>query len=47
MPDFALAGATHMGGFGFNTSQLDRITRRLRASLRSLIDTLNQKGNPQ
>lgn len=28
-------------------SQLDRITRRLRASLRSLIETLNQKGNPQ
>lgn len=46
MQAFAIAGATHMGGFGFNTSQLDRITRRLRASLRSLIESLNQKGNP-
>lgn len=46
MQAFALAGATHMGGFGFNTSQLDRITRRLRTGWRNLIDTLNQRGQP-
>ncbi|MDU5839309.1 MAG: protease FtsH-inhibitory lysogeny factor CIII [Pantoea sp.] len=46
MQAFALAGATHMGGFGFNTSQLDRLVSRLRAGLRSVIDTLNQRGQP-
>lgn len=46
MQAFAIAGATHMGGFGFNTSQLDRISRRLRTGWRNLIDNLNQKGNP-
>jgi len=45
MQAFAIAGATHMGGFGFNTSQLDRITRRLRTGWRNLIDNLNQKVN--
>ncbi|WP_392396897.1 protease FtsH-inhibitory lysogeny factor CIII [Pantoea agglomerans] len=35
-----------MGGFGFNTSQLDRITRRLRTGWRNLIDTLNHRGQP-
>lgn len=46
MQAFAIAGATHMGGFVFNTSQLDRITRRLRTGWRNLIDTLNQRGQP-
>ena len=44
MQAFAIAGATHMGGFGFNTSQLDRITRRLRASLRNIYGALNKRG---
>lgn len=47
MQAYAIAGATHMGGFSFNTSQLDRLTSRLRAGFRSIIDALNQKGNPQ
>ena len=50
MQAFAIAGASHMGASGFFTSQLDRITRRLRRSWRtgwrSLIDTLSQPGNP-
>jgi len=46
MQTYAVTGATHMGDFGFNTSQLDRLVRRLRSGLRSLVDTLNQKGNP-
>ena len=47
MQAFAIAGATHMGGFCLNTSQLDRLVSRLRTGWRSLVDTLNQKGNPQ
>lgn len=50
MQAFAIAGASHMGASGFFTSQLDRITRRLRIGFRdgwrSLIDTLSQPGNP-
>lgn len=45
--NYAVAGGPIVGFTQHNESQLDRITRRLRASLRSLIDTLNQKGNPQ
>ena len=46
MQAFAIAGATHMGGFSFNTSQLDRIVSRIRSGWRSLMDTLNQAGQP-
>ena len=46
MQAFAVAGATHMGGFSFNTSQLDRITSRLRTGWRKLLNTLNQPGRP-
>jgi len=46
MQAFALAGATHMGGFGFNTSQLDRVVRRIRTGWRNLLNTLNQPGTP-
>lgn len=46
MQAFAIAGATHMGGFSFNTSQLDRIVSRIRSGWRSLIETLNQPGQP-
>lgn len=46
MQAFAIAGATHMGGFSFNTSQLDRIVSRIRSGWRSLMDTLNQPGQP-
>ncbi|WP_343552152.1 protease FtsH-inhibitory lysogeny factor CIII [Pantoea sp.] len=46
MQTYAVAGATHMGDLGFNTSQLDRIVRRLRSGLRSLINTLKQPGTP-
>ncbi|NIG17475.1 protease FtsH-inhibitory lysogeny factor CIII [Pantoea sp. Al-1710] len=46
MQAFAIAGATHMGGFSFNTSQLDRIVSRIRSGWRSFMDTLNQQGQP-
>lgn len=46
MQAFAVAGATHMGGFSFNTSQLDRITSRIRTGWRKFQDALTQRGNP-
>lgn len=46
MMNYAIAGGAIVGAAQLNESLLDTITRRLRASLRSLIDTLNQKGNP-
>ncbi|WP_338561819.1 protease FtsH-inhibitory lysogeny factor CIII [Erwinia sp. E_sp_B04_7] len=46
MQAFALAGATHMGGFNFNASQLDRIVRRIRSGWRSFIDALTSPGKP-
>jgi len=39
----AIAGATHMGGFSFNTSQLDRITRRLRTGWRTVLNLLESQ----
>lgn len=45
MPTYAMAGAA--SGCPFSTeSQLERIANRLRNAWRSLIDTLNQPGNP-
>ncbi|WP_370463620.1 protease FtsH-inhibitory lysogeny factor CIII [Pantoea sp. B9002] len=35
-----------MGDFSLNTSQLDRIVSRIRSGWRSLMDTLNQPGQP-
>ncbi|NWA63021.1 protease FtsH-inhibitory lysogeny factor CIII [Pantoea sp. B9002] len=46
MQTYAVAGATHMGDFSLNTSQLDRIVSRIRSGWRSLMDTLNQPGQP-
>lgn len=46
MPDFAIAGAAHMGVSSFNTSLLDTITRRVRQSFRRFIDIINQPGRP-
>lgn len=43
MQTYAVAGATHMGGFSFNTSQLDRITRRLRTGWRNLFIRMEAK----
>jgi hypothetical protein len=42
----AIAGGARMGAFQLNESQLDRITRQLRAGWKWLIDTLNQPGTP-
>ena len=46
MMSYSIAGGVSMGAAQFNESLLDVITRRLRTSWRSLIDTLNQRGNP-
>lgn len=42
----SIAGGPIVGFTHFNESQLDRVVRRLRSGLRSLIDTLNQRGQP-
>lgn len=44
--NYAFAGCPIVGAVQLKESQLDRITRRLRTGWRSLIDTLNQRGNP-
>lgn len=48
--NLAIAGGVVVDAAQLNESQLDRITRRLRSAWRSawrsLIDTLNQPGNP-
>ena len=43
---YAFAGAAPMGSFGHQTSQLSRLTERLRRIGRWFIDNLNQRGNP-
>ena len=43
MQQYAVAGWPVAG---CSESLLDTITRRLRTSLRNLIDTLNQRGQP-
>ncbi|WP_312140741.1 protease FtsH-inhibitory lysogeny factor CIII [Pantoea septica] len=42
---FSIAGGPIVD-FAYQESLLDVITRRLRAGLRSVIDTLNQRGQP-
>lgn len=44
--NLAIAGWPIVGSVQLHESLLDVITRRLRTSWRSLIDTLNQRGNP-
>ncbi|WFL66411.1 protease FtsH-inhibitory lysogeny factor CIII [Pantoea sp. X85] len=44
--NYAIAGGAIVGAAQFNESQLDRLVRRLRSGLRSLLDTLNQRGEP-
>lgn len=44
--NYAIAGGAVVGTAYFHESQLDRLVRRLRAGLRSIIDTLNQRGQP-
>lgn len=43
---FFIVDGPIVGFTQFEASFLERITRRLRACLRSLIDTLNQRGQP-
>jgi hypothetical protein len=43
MQTYAVAGATHMDGFSFNMSQLDRIIRRLCTGLRALLNLLESQ----
>ncbi|MCT4710304.1 protease FtsH-inhibitory lysogeny factor CIII [Enterobacteriaceae bacterium H11S18] len=47
---YAIAGSTIMDAAHLHESQLERITRQLRAGLRAgwkwLVDTLNQPGTP-
>ncbi|WP_143807662.1 protease FtsH-inhibitory lysogeny factor CIII [Pantoea septica] len=45
--NYAIAGGAVVGSAQFDESLLDVITRRLRTGWRSLVDTLNQRGNPQ
>ena len=44
--NYAIAGGAIVGAAQLNESLLDTITRRLRASLRDLMNTINQKENP-
>lgn len=46
MMNYAIVGGPVVGFTQHNESQLDRLVRRLRSGWRSLIDTLNQPGNP-
>lgn len=46
MMSYSIAGGAIVGAAQFNESQLDRLVRRLRSGLRSLLDTLNQRGEP-
>ncbi|WP_430218100.1 protease FtsH-inhibitory lysogeny factor CIII [Pantoea eucrina] len=46
MPTYAMAGAA--SGCPFITeSQLERITRRMRAAARSLLNAMSQRGHKQ
>jgi len=45
--NYAIAGGAVVGSAQLDESLLDVITRRLRTGWRSLVDTLNQRGNPQ
>ena len=45
--NLAIAGGAIVGVCQLNESQLDRLVSRLRTGWRSLVDTLNQRGNPQ
>lgn len=42
--NYAVAGGPIVGFTQHNESQLDRITRRLRASLRNIYGALNKRG---
>jgi hypothetical protein len=44
--NYAIAGGAIVGAAQLNESLLDTITRRLRTSWRSLINTLNQRSQP-
>ncbi|WP_158782210.1 protease FtsH-inhibitory lysogeny factor CIII [Pantoea sp. BAV 3049] len=44
--NLAIAGGSVVDAALLTESLLDVITRRLRSGWRSLIDTLNQRGNP-
>lgn len=43
---YAIAGSTIMDAAHLHESQLERITRQLRAGWKWLVDTLNQPGTP-
>lgn len=43
---YAITGSTVMGAFQNNESQLERLTRQLRAGWKGLIDFLTQPGTP-
>ncbi|WP_414004105.1 protease FtsH-inhibitory lysogeny factor CIII [Pantoea sp. alder69] len=50
MMSYSIAGGVSMGAAQLNESQLDRVIGRIRTSVkkgwRSIMDTLNQPGNP-
>lgn len=46
MMSYSIAGGVSMGAAQLNESQLDRVLRRLRSTLRNLLDTLKQRGTP-
>ena len=43
---YSIAGGTVIGVAQFNESQLERLTRQLRAGWKGLIDFLTQPGTP-
>lgn len=43
---YAITGSAVMGAFQNNESQLERLTRQLRAGWKGLIDFLTQQGQP-
>lgn len=44
--NYAFAGWPIVGAVQLKESQLDRLVSRLRTGWRTLIDTLNQRGQP-
>lgn len=43
---YAITGSAVMGAFQLHESQLERLTRKLRAGWKGLIDFLTQPGAP-
>jgi len=45
--NYAIAGGAIVGAAQLEESQLERITRRMRAAARSLLNAMSQRGHKQ